>query len=343
MSRTTPRTTPRTAAGPGRPRGSTRRRAALVAAPLLVLALAGCAGSGSSGSADTAGGPAYAVDEGAPAPDGLVTDGSKQAPGLEGRDSGGTVDGAVTDRSVVVRADLAVRVDDLAAADAGLQNVVARYGATIESQTTSSDGYLGMPADDAAMTTCPQTGCPTPYSGSVTVLRVSNDDVDAVLADLERLGVRASSMRTSQDVTAEVADVESRLDNARRSVAQVRALMDKAIQLSDIVLLEGELSRRQADLEALEARQRVLADQTAQATITVRLLDPQAPAPEDERTGFLAGLAAGWDAFTGALVVALTVLGAMTPFLLVLVPLALLAWWLVRRGGRQPVEQAPTG
>lgn len=318
----------------------TRRTAALIALPLAAaaLALSGCS-AGSSSTADTAGGPAYVTDGGEKAP---VPEGAPAVDG-EGRTGGEPAD-VVTDRSVIVRADIAVKVDDLAAADAGLQRIVNRYGATIQSQTTSSDGMIALPqADRPELATCPETGCPTAYSGSVTTLRVSNDDVDAVLADLERLGVKVSSMRTSQDVTGEVADVASRLDNARRSVAQVRALMDRATKLSDIVLLEAELTKRQSDLEALEARQRVLADQTAQATITVQLIDPQAPAPATEPdSGFLAGLAAGWGAFTGAVVVALTVLGALTPFLLAAVPVALLVWWLVRRGARrqgdEPVE-----
>ena len=82
-----------------------------------------------------------------------------------------------------------------------------------------------------------------------------------------------------------------------------------------------------------------LADQTAQATVTVRLVAEGAPVEEEEATGFLAGLSKGWDAFTGAAVVALTVLGAMEPFLIVLVPLALLVWWLVRRG--RPTSTPP--
>ena len=61
--------------------------------------------------------------------------------------------------------------------------------------------------------------------------------------------------------------------------------MSKATTIGDIVALEAELSRRQADLEALQARQRTLADQTAQATVTVRLYDADAPAPVQEQTG----------------------------------------------------------
>ncbi|HET7823328.1 MAG TPA: hypothetical protein VFL10_17535, partial [Ornithinibacter sp.] len=58
--------------------------------------------------------------------------------------------------------------------------------------------------------------------------------------------------------------------------------------------------------------------------------------------GFLAGLKAGWTAFTGSVTVLLTVVGALLPFAvvlaLVLVPLVL---WLRRRTPRTPVTAQP--
>ena len=49
------------------------------------------------------------------------------------------------------------------------------------------------------------------------------------------------------------------------------------------------------------------------------------------------GASTGGDAFTGALVVVLTVLGALVPFLLVLAPLALIVWVVVQRNRRRVV------
>jgi hypothetical protein len=110
------------------------------------------------------------------------------------------------------------------------------------------------------------------------------------------------------------------------------------------VALEGELSKREADLEALQARQRTLADQTAQATVTVTLVGSDAPVVVPASTGFVAGLRSGWDAFAGALVVALTVVGAVLPFAVVLVPAALLVrWWVRRRTTQTPAAPVPAG
>ena len=51
---------------------------------------------------------------------------------------------------------------------------------------------------------------------------------------------------------------------AEASLARVRALLARAETISDVVALEGELARRQSDLEALQARQRVLDDAAVQ-------------------------------------------------------------------------------
>lgn len=323
-------------------RTSTRRRTALLAASLAAggLLLTACSaassGSASAGSVDSVGAPAPAVAEG----EGLAGDGGTKS-GVDGRTST-----AALERQVIVRADMTVRVDDLAQANDGVSLAAVKHGASIASQTTSSgDGYP-VPVQEGAVDekgayACPSTGCPTTYASSTTTLRVDNDEVDALIRDLSLLGTVEASYRTSEDVSAQVADVDARLRTAEASLSRVRTLMTKAVTIADVVTLEAELSRRQADLESLQAQQRVLADQTAQATVTVRLVDEQAPAPAEESTGFVAGLKSGWNAFTGAMVVALTVLGALTPFLLVLVPLGLLAMWLVRRNRRAAAAPAP--
>lgn len=321
-----------------------RRTAAAAALGAAALALAGCGAAATS----TSSGGTAAVADGVVAPQpAYVGDTVAQAPaGAEGRAAGlpATV-GA--DRSVVVVADTSVRVADVIAATGALATVAARYTASIQSQVSSrGDGLpVPMPMSAADEKLCNERGTcsqvPAGYESSSTTLRLDNDKVDALLRDVAALGTVEASSRSSADVTAEVADIDARVRNAQASLARVRALMSRATSIGDIVALEGELSRRQADLEALQARQRTLADQTAQATVTVRLYGADAPAPEDEQTGFLAGLSAGWSAFTGALVVALTVLGALLPFLLVLAPVGLVVWLAVRRSRRTPAA-APT-
>jgi hypothetical protein len=319
------------------PRQHRRRAAAAAALGAVALGLTGC---GAAATSTSSGGGAAVVDGAvAPQPAYAGDKGAEAPTGSTGRTA--DLPAAITaDRSVVVVADSSVRVTDVLAATGALGTIAARYSASVASQVSSrGDGLpVPMPATDEKL--CAEQGaCRQPvvgYESSTTTLRLDNDKVDGLLRDVAGLGTVEASSRSSADVTAEVADIDARVSNAQASLARVRALMGKATSIGDIVALEGELSRRQADLEALQARQRALADQTAQATVTVRLYGADAPAPEAEQSGFLAGLSAGWSAFTGTLVVALTVLGAVLPFLLVLGPIALVVWLVVRRLRRTP-------
>jgi hypothetical protein len=272
---------------------------------------------------------------------------------VEQRDaSGGTAAYAVdpqavaADRSIVVKADVAVRVDDVLRSTGSLGALAVKHDATIASQSSSA-GSSTVPADQPTnpdgTPICPTTGCPTTYASSTTTLRLDNADVDSLLADVAKLGTVETATRTSDDVTADVADVGARVRNAQASVARIRALMSQATRIGDVVALEGELSKRQADLEALQARQRALADQTAQATVTVRLYGSSAPVVTTQTsTGFVSGLRSGWDSFTGFMAGALTVLGAFVPWLLLLVPFGLLVRAVARRRRETPnlVDQA---
>lgn len=332
-SRSLPATTPR------------RLGLALAGASALVV-LAGCAGASSGTSTGEA--------SVAPAPAAVPGTASDRSPVVtkDAASGAATADAALpqslaVDRSVVVRADVGVRVDDVMKRTAALSALATGHDAVIASQSVSSGTGTTPDVPTAAdgQPSCPSTGCPTTYASSTTTLRVDNDGVDALLKDVATLGTVETSTRTSDDVTADVADIDSRVRNAQASVARIRALMSQATRIGDVVTLEGELSKRQADLEALEARQRALADQTAQATVTVRLYAESAPAPAPQTgTGFLAGLRAGWESFTGFLAGALTVLGAVLPWLILVLPLALLGWTIARRRRESPaVDVSPEG
>jgi hypothetical protein len=175
-------------------------------------------------------------------------------------------------------------------------------------------------------------------SGEV-VLRVPNDRLTATIRDLQALGTVLSSDGRTEDVTAQVIDVQARVRTQRRSLERIRRLLDRATSVDEIVKIESELARREADLESLLGQQRVLSDRTAMATLTARFTGNGAAANTDD-SGFLPGLRAGWEAFVAMSVVGLTVLGATLPFLLaaaiLAVPAALVARGRLRR--RRPAE-----
>jgi hypothetical protein len=177
------------------------------------------------------------------------------------------------------------------------------------------------------------------------VLRVPVADFDAAMAELEDVAQLASSSRSSEDVTGEVIDTEVRIRAQSESLKRVELLLARAQSIRDIVAIEAQLTRRQADLDSLKARQAYLADQTSLSTITVFLeRKPDGEREEDDETGFLAGLANGWDGLKAFTTGAATVVGTLLPFTLVLLVLGVPAWLLVRSlGRRRSPEPAAAG
>nr|MDQ4008587.1 DUF4349 domain-containing protein [Actinomycetota bacterium] len=227
-------------------------------------------------------------------------------------------------RDVIQRASIAVRSRNVG-------------GALVEVHTIV-EGAQGIVADEHTV-----TGRHGDPRRSTLTLRVPADAFSVVLRDLGGLGKLASKQVSTEDVSTELVDVEARIISAERTIKRVRDLLDAADDFSDILSLEGELARREADLASLQAQQTYLEDQTALSTIQMSLLPrlERRAEPEEEPAGFLAGLHTGWDALVGLVTVLLTVLGVLLPLLVVLVPVGALVWWAVRRvARRRPLQPA---
>ncbi|MEU6770445.1 DUF4349 domain-containing protein [Streptomyces sp. NPDC046759] len=147
------------------------------------------------------------------------------------------------------------------------------------------------------------------------VLRVPSGRYETVLAELQGTGRLIDRTARAVDVTDQVVDVAGRVKSQRASVDRIRALMDRATGLSDVVSLEGELSSRQADLEALLSRQASLKDRTSLATITLSLSEtPVKKATGHHSPGVVDALSGGWHVFVTVLRWIVLALGAALPF-----------------------------
>ena len=82
--------------------------------------------------------------------------------------------------------------------------------------------------------------------------------------------------RKSEDVTTKVIDNDARVRAAERSIRQIEACWAAREKLGDIIAIESDLARRQADLDSLKSQQAYLADQTSLSTINVYLSRPTA-------------------------------------------------------------------
>ncbi|WP_190138821.1 DUF4349 domain-containing protein, partial [Streptomyces longispororuber] len=306
--------------GRGAASGARRARGVRALAVALLaggLPLAGCAGGDDAGGGDdakAAGAAAAPERKGGPERDGgdggdgaAGAGGDEAAPGGKKAAPGGNQEGRAARRPgefrptgphVIRTVSLTVRVKDVPRALERARAAAEAADGLVGDETTDRDGRG--------------------RERSRLVLRVPQARYAQVLSDLEGAGRLVSRTAKAEDVTEEVVDVESRIRTQRASVARVRELMDKASKISDIVSLEGELSTRQADLEALLARQASLKDRTALATITLTLTESPAAKPgdgDDDDPTVVAALAGGWGAFVTMLRWVAVAVGAALPFL----------------------------
>ncbi len=167
-------------------------------------------------------------------------------------------------------------------------------------------------------------------------LSVPATGLDAALDELADLGTVTRRSVESTNVTQEYVDTASRIETMEAGVERVRALMEQADSMDEVIQLESALNRREADLEALTSRMMALEQDVARSDINLYLTtDADAAAPDDDPRGFVSGLAAGWDAFVTALTTGLAVLGALLPFLGAALVVGLPLLWLLRRQRRR--------
>ena len=175
-------------------------------------------------------------------------------------------------------------------------------------------------------------------SDAMLVYKVPPIAFATVLDQLAGLGKQVSRQVTTDDVTAQTVDLEGRLASATASTARLRTLYDRADKVADVVAIESELVKREAEVETLQGQLRVVQAQVAFATVTVNVakLVPARP-PAQEASGFVAGLSTGWGALVTAVGAGATVLGVLLPFL----ALAAVAGAITLAVRRRPRPTAP--
>ena len=284
----------------------------VVAAVLAVVLLAGCTGS-SGGESDSAEG---AAGGGAVVPEHVVPGGVEEAP------AGPVETGA--DRQVVTTATAALAVADPAEGAQQVSELVESAGGRVEQRTVHAGSGEGR------------------VEGAVAelVVRVPAPDLTGFLADLEELGDVDSVSVSRSDVTSTAVDLDARIAALQTSAARLLALMDGAASTEALLAAEEALSERQEELESLQSRRALLADQVELATLRVHL-EPFGLAPAGGADGFLDGLGTGWRALVSSLGAIVVVLGVLLPWLAVAALVAGAVLVPLRRIRRRAAVEAP--
>jgi hypothetical protein len=295
-----------------------------------VLALAGC-GSGGDDSADEATADEPASEE--PNDTGDLAGDLAIGGGSGDGDSGGSGGGATIDlgqvgRDVIIEMSVTVSSDDIQRSVSAVSARAAALGGGV----ASSDVNFGNPAFDG-----PDGGY------AVLVVKVPPAAIDDLISGIEQTGTIQSINQSAQDVTEQLIDLDVRISNARESVENVRGFMERADDLSDLVTLESELTRRQTELERLEAQQRNLGERVAFSTVTVEIIPTAAvpDLPDDGDDSIGDAFRQGWDGFTGMIWGIGYVLAVLAPFLAAAVVVAVPTLLVIRRRRRGAPSPTP--
>lgn len=275
---------------------------------VVAVLLSGCAGDGPNDSSGMSDGSGTAVD----------MKRQETAPTQRAELSAGAA------RAVVYTASMEVETKDVDAAVTRAKALVTQAGGHVANENATTE----------------------PVGASIT-FKIPAERYGTVLDGLSRrLGTRRALRQDAQDVTEAVADVESRVRSAEAALKSFRKLLDRAGTVTEVINVEREIAQRQSDLEALQAKRKALAEQTAFATVTVRI-EPAAKAGSRPGGGFTGGLKSGWAAFVAVLSALTLALGWLLPFFGALLLIGAAAWLLSGRPRwwprRRPAEARDLG
>lgn len=151
-------------------------------------------------------------------------------------------------RKIIYHAEVRVKVDNLARANARMDSLTRTYGAYVsDASETREDGQWE----------------------HKTTIRVLPNQFQALLGRLDGLGTLQSKTLGTDDVTAEHADVSARLATKRALEQRYVALLKQAKKVSEILEIEEKIGEVRGDIEATESKLRTLNDQVGYSTITL--------------------------------------------------------------------------
>ncbi len=291
--------------------------------------LAGCSAASSSNAssssaasssdvgAKTAAGQAVAAPALAP----VASAAAQNAPGGQG--GTGTTARLAPASSIIYTAQLTVRTDNVISAADRAAQIAEGVGGYVSSETASAD-----------------PDHPSEATASVQ-LKIPVASYPATLGQLaSRLGTQLSLQQQAQDVTQQVADVNSQVTSDEAAIAQLRALLSHAGSVGDLLSVQNQINSEESSLESMQAQQRVLSHETSYATVTLTLLGPKAKPlvqrPKAPPT-LAGGFGAGWRALRITVSWTLAFLGAIAPFAAV----AAITGYVIYRGRRRLIRRRP--
>lgn len=224
----------------------------------LLLSLSAC-GSSSGGTANSAA-----------AGDASADNGWAEA-AMDAADTAGGADFSAVRRNakLILNADLSLETQDFEKSAVDIEKMTAEAGGYIESSGTYGD-----------------TGS---RSANYT-LRVPQEKFEQFYAQLGENMHVVSRSRSSEDVTEQYTDIETRLATLQTKHERLLSLLEKADKMEDIISLENALADCEYEIDSLTGSKRRYDDLVGFSTFYINLREVQTLTATADGTGFGAQL-----------------------------------------------------
>ncbi|MDZ8118102.1 DUF4349 domain-containing protein [Pontiella agarivorans] len=103
------------------------------------------------------------------------------------------------------------------------------------------------------------------------VVRIPADRLGGMVDSMGSLGEVTAQSLSSQDVTELYIDMQARLGTKKKLRDRLQNLLDRADEVKDILAIEKELTRLQADIDSMTARLKAMKGKVDYASLTVQL------------------------------------------------------------------------
>ena len=229
---------------------------------------------------------------------------------------------------IVSTSSMGLQVDNIDKSLAAVRALAAVSGAEItQLSVQSGEGSVGGPVPLGAGS----AKSDSQSSSAMITLRVPSQKLASVEAQAAKLGKVLTQSAAENDVTQQYVDLSARLKNLQAEEVRLRSFFDKATKVSEMLLIESELSRVRGEIEAMQAQIAYLNQQTAMATLTLALSAPGALVqPSGGTWGFSAAVTSGFQAAAAVIRTLITLTIALAPVLLLIV-IVVLVWRSRRR------------
>ena len=157
-------------------------------------------------------------------------------------------------RKLVKRASISVRVDDLDATDAAINDLMERHDAYASSTSSyeNSRGYM---------------------------IRVPSPAYDVFLADLDGMGRVLRRSENTEDVSLRYYDLEGRLASKEELLATYRSYLARARNMEEILSVEARIADLHNEIEGTGKELRQLANLIDYSTISLDIRGPATSEP----------------------------------------------------------------